>query len=49
MNVYLIITTFSYRERTRRYNILSLTFDFHENNFNDVVAVLRSLYHLNVN
>lgn len=47
IKVYLIIITFSFRERARRFNVLSLTLKLHKSNFDNIVASLQSMYDLN--
>ena len=42
MSMYVMFAAFSFRERTRQVNVLSLTLESHESNFFDVIAVLRS-------
>lgn len=46
MGVYLIIAAFTFRERSRRSNVLPLTLGPHGSNFSDVVNALQALYHL---
>lgn len=46
MSVYLIIAVFTFRERARRFNVLSLTLDSHESNFSDVVDAFSSMKNL---
>lgn len=46
MRIYLIIAIFIFRERVRRFNVLSLMLDSHESNFVDVIdafSVMRDL------
>lgn len=46
MGVYLIIAAFTFREHSRRSNVLLLTLSPHGSNFSDVVNALQALYHL---
>ena len=41
MKIYIIIAIFIFRERARKVNVFLIIFDFHDNNFFDVIKVLQ--------
>ena len=47
MNMYVIVTALIFKKRTRRANVFSLIFEFHESNFSDVIEALKFFISLN--
>ena len=47
MKIYVIVTALIFKKRIRRINVFFFTFEFHDNNFADVIDALKSLISLN--
>ena len=47
MRIYVIVAALTFKERARRVNVFSLTFESHDSNFVDVIDALKSLISLN--